>query len=236
MKFVVINYTGTVGKTSLAVHLLAPRLDNAPIFAIESVNETAAGLGVDVSKIRGDKYRELLRQIMLLDHAIIDVGASNVEAFLDGMLRYEGSFREFDRFIIPVTNGIKEQKETMSMVNTLAEMGVEPIKIRIVFNRVLRDVAEEFAPLLAFVKKEMKCQADRDAAVFENELFDMLQTRKMTIAQALADETDYRTMARSISSDGDTKLRSQYTAMHLIQSLSRGVDRNLERAFSALLA
>lgn len=36
-KVAVLNYTGTVGKTTVAAHLLAPRMDNAPIYAIEAL-------------------------------------------------------------------------------------------------------------------------------------------------------------------------------------------------------
>lgn len=82
MKITILNYTGTVGKTTIAAHPpLSPRMGNAPIFAVESINETAAGLGVDVEQIKGDKFRELFRKLFALDDAIIDVGASNIEDF-----------------------------------------------------------------------------------------------------------------------------------------------------------
>ena len=141
MKVAVLNYTGTVGKTTIAAHLLSPRMNNAPIFAIETINETAEGLGVDVEKIRGEKFRDLFKKLMMLDDAIIDVGASNVEAFLDGMVKFEDSHLEFDCFIVPVTAGSKEQKETISIIATLADFGIPADKIRVVFNRVEADVA-----------------------------------------------------------------------------------------------
>ena len=43
MKIAVLNYTGTVGKTTVAAHLLAPRMNGAPIIAVESVNERPRG-------------------------------------------------------------------------------------------------------------------------------------------------------------------------------------------------
>ena len=49
MKIAVVNYTGTVGKTTVATHLLAPRMGNALVIAVESINETAAGLGANIS-------------------------------------------------------------------------------------------------------------------------------------------------------------------------------------------
>src|SRR5699024_11774831 len=85
MKIAVLNYTGSVGKTVVASHLLAPRLNNAQIFAIESTNETAGDLGLDVDQLRGEQFGKLFRDLLILDDAIVDVGASNIEEFLTHM-------------------------------------------------------------------------------------------------------------------------------------------------------
>ena len=236
MKVAIVNYTGTVGKTTISAHLLSPRMNDAPIFAIETINETAEGLGVDVEKIRGEKFRELFKKLMVLDDAIIDVGASNVEAFLDDMVKFEDSHAEFDYFIVPVTSGSKEQKETISMVSTLADFGISADRIRIVFNRVEADAAEEFGPIINFAKKQKTCIANPDAAIFENELFDLLAVKKISISDALADETEYKAKARELGRDGDAKLRAQYTDMHVIKSLAKSVNRNLNDVFAALFS
>lgn len=236
MKIAIMNYTGTVGKTTVAAHLLAPRMDDAPVFAIETINETAEGLGVDVSKIKGEKFRELFKELLTLDDAIIDVGASNVEEFLDGMARFEDSHLEIDRFIVPVTSGTKEQKETMSMIGTLADFGIPPEKIHILFNRVEADVRDEFGLILTYAKKEKNCTANPDVAIFENEVFDMLAVRQLTISGALADETDYKAKLRELGKDGDAKLKSKYADMHAIKALAKSVNRNLDTVFSVLTA
>jgi MinD-like ATPase involved in chromosome partitioning or flagellar assembly len=234
MKVAILNYTGTVGKTTIAAHLLSPRMNNAPIFAIETINETAEGMGIDVEKMRGDKFRDLFKKLMIIDDAIIDIGASNVEAFLDGMLKFEDSHLEFDYFIIPATSGSKETKETMSMIATLADFGIPANKIRVVFNRVEADASEEFLTIMNFVKKQKNCIANPETAIFENELFDMLSVKKITIGDAMADETDYKAKAREIAKDGDLKLKSHYTDMHVIKSLAKSVNRNLDHVFSTL--
>jgi len=231
-----MNYTGTVGKTTVAAHLLAPRMNDAPVFAIETINETAEGLGVDVSKIKGEKFRELFKELLTLDDAIIDVGASNVEEFLDGMARFEDSHLEIDRFIVPVTSGTKEQKETMSMVGTLADFGIPPEKIHILFNRVEADVRDEFGLILNYAKKEKNCTANPDVSIFENEVFDMLAVRQLTISSALADETDYKSKLRELGKEGDAKLKSKYADMHAIKALAKSVNRNLDTVFSVLTA
>ena len=38
MKLAVINYSGNVGKTTVARHLLAPRIPDCQVVAVESIN------------------------------------------------------------------------------------------------------------------------------------------------------------------------------------------------------
>lgn len=234
MKVAVLNYTGTVGKTTIAAHLLSPRMNNAPIYAVETINETAEGLGVDVEKIKGEKFRDLFKQLIMLDDAIIDVGASNVEAFLDGMVKFEDSHLEFDCFVIPVTSGTKEQKETMQIISTLADFGIPSDKIKVVFNRVDSDVTEEFPHVLNFAKKQKNCTANTEAAIYENEIFDMISVKKLTISEILKDETDYKAKARELGKDGDAKTKAHYLDMHIIKSGAKNVNRNLDTVFAVL--
>ena len=236
MKIAVTNFCGTVGKTTVAAHLLSPRMNHAPVFAIESINETAEGLGVDIEKIRGDRFKDLFKKLITLDDAIIDVGASNVEDFLSGMSKFEDSHREIDCFIVPVTSGNKEQKETLGMIATLTGFGIPRERIRVLFNKVQADVAEEFPLILNYARKAQNCIADPAAAIFENEVFDLMGARGLNIAQALADETDYKSRLRELGQDGDPRLRAQYADLHAIKALAKSVTRNLDNVFAALTA
>jgi len=98
MKVAVLNYTGSVGKTVVASHLLAPRMNGAQIFAVESTNETGADLGLNVDQLRGEHFGRLFRELLTRDDAIVDVGASNIEDFLTHMMRYEGAHEEMTQF------------------------------------------------------------------------------------------------------------------------------------------
>lgn len=231
----IINWTGTVGKTTLAAHLLAPRMNNAPIFAIESINETAASLGIDVEKMKGNKFRELFKKFMLVENAIIDVGASNIEEFMSNMVKFDDSHEEIDYFIVPVTSGTKEQKETISMVDTLAQIGVPPEKIRVVFNRVSSDVADEFPYVLSFCKKEKSFTANPKCAIWETELFDALSVKGLTIDAILNDPNDYKAMLRT-NREASEKERNQWADMHGLKALSKSVKRNLDEVYTSLFA
>jgi hypothetical protein len=84
MKVAVINFSGNVGKTTIARHLLAPRIEGAEVIAIESINadddQTAA--------LRGSQFGELQEYLQTVDSVVVDIGASNVEDLLSLMRKY----------------------------------------------------------------------------------------------------------------------------------------------------
>ena len=89
MKIAMVSYTGGAGKTTIAAQMLAPRMNGAEIYAIESVNETAAGLGLEVDQMAAKKFRDLHKKLVLSNDAIIDVGNGSLEQFLSGMVQID---------------------------------------------------------------------------------------------------------------------------------------------------
>ena len=235
MKVAVLNYTGSVGKTVVASHLLAPRMNGAQIFAVESTNETGADLGLSVDQLRGEHFGRLFRELLTRDDAIVDVGASNIEDFLAHMMRYEGAHEEISYFVLPVINTGKAQRETIKTVAALAGLGVAPDRVRLLFNRVETSVEEEFPSLLAYAAKTGEAQANPKAAIFENEVFELLADLRTTIADVLADQTDYRTLLQQTDRSDHDRI-SHLSNMHALRALARPVDRQMHAAFAALFA
>jgi hypothetical protein len=235
MKIAVINYTGTVGKTTVATHLLAPRMGNAPIIAVESINETAAGLGATVEQIKGEQFKALLGKLLVADDLIVDVGASNIEDFMGGMNKFDDSHAEFDYFVVPVTSGTKEQRETVILIQALAEQGVPAEKIRLLFNRVESSVEESFGIVLKHIQKTQTATANPEAAIHENELFDVLAAKKISIVKLLEDPKDYKALLRD-NKDANEKQRAYWADMFGLKALAKGVNRNLDAAYAALFA
>jgi CO dehydrogenase nickel-insertion accessory protein CooC1 len=235
-KICILGLSGGVGKTTISKHLLFPRMNQPKFFSIESINESAEVTGADISKMRGQRFKILLQELILLINAIIDIGVSNIEAFLEGLHSFFGSQKEFDYFVLPVTSGAKEMSETITLIHMLNALGVGPERIRIIFNKVERDVEDEFRPLLKYLEQEQICTYNLEATIYRNDVFDMLQRRGLTIADVLADDTDYRTLAKAIPQDWDEKQRNQHLAMYLIKSLCPGVNHNLDVAYKALFS
>ena len=73
---VTINFSGNVGKTMLARHLIAPRI-NGVVIPIESINADEQ----ERDAIKGHQYGKLQDAMWAVDAAVVDVGASNVEKF-----------------------------------------------------------------------------------------------------------------------------------------------------------
>lgn len=234
MKCIVLSYTGTVGKTTLAANLLRPRMNDATVIAIESINESTEELGIESEKLAGNRFRDLFGKLLYLDDVIVDVGASNIEAFLDGLAMYEDSHLEFDCFIIPVTPGTKEQKETISLLLTLQNYGIDPAKIRIVYNRVESDVELEFDLLCRFFRKNPEYDFDPRLAIKENELFDALAVQRKSIHEILSDTTDYRALLRELPKDSEKRERNRLIEAYTTRSLARSVVRNLDEVYEAL--
>ena len=58
MKICVLNFSGNVGKSTVAAHLLQPRL-NAQVFSVESLNVDASSDGVEVARLRRSEERRV---------------------------------------------------------------------------------------------------------------------------------------------------------------------------------
>ena len=131
---------------------------------------------------------------------------------------------------------ILEVEDALDLAAALAGVGVAPNKIRVVFNRVDTDVADEFAPILGYAKTAKTCIANPDAAIYENEVFNLLSAKKTTIAAVVQDETDYKALLKGLDKDADKKKAAHYADMHAIKGLARGVNRQLDGVFAALFA
>lgn len=233
MKIVVLNNSGNVGKTTMAGNMFQPRMKNAPIFSVESLNVDGSADGLDVEKIKGKKFGDLIGRIMPLDAAIIDVGASNVEDFLKQMQQYAGSHEEFDFFIVPVVKEKKQQADTINTIRILAQIGIPKSKIRLLFNKVEVDdsIQEEFPALFGLAEAEKSFTLRPDAVVYFNEVFERMKSVGKSLQEITADETDYRAMLRTAKDDDEKEMCVQMVGL---KRLSVTANLNLDSAFKAL--
>lgn len=229
MKVAVINFSGNVGKSTIAKHLLAPRLDNPEVFAIETINSDD-GSG---ERLKGRDYVNLQEYLLTIDNAVVDVGASNVEDFIKVMTEYHGSHEDFDFFVVPVTQDLKQQQDTIVTLDALHALGVPGQKIRLVFNmlNVDDDPSKIFAGLYRYAETTGNVVIHPQAVVLKLDVFQKLKGVPQTVTDIVNDETDYRSLIAAADSPDE---KQRLTRMVLLQRGAVSANNNLNTVYRAL--
>jgi hypothetical protein len=229
MKLAVINFSGNVGKSTIAQHLLAPRLPGASVVAVESINADDS----QVQVLRGYQFGELQEFVQSVDDVVVDIGASNVEDLMRLMLRYRDSHEDFDCFIVPTVPAAKQQQDTIATLADLHAVGVPAERIRLVFNMVddREPLERAFHALLGFVAERPIALADVSCRVGINEVFGLVKGSGVELAQLANDETDYKRLIAQATDGGQKVALARKLAM---RRLARGVVPELDACFTAL--
>ena len=229
MKLAVINFSGNVGKTTVARHLLAPRIPGCQVVAVESIN---ADDGQPVT-IRGRQFAQLQDYLQTVTDVVVDVGASNVEDLLALMRRYRGSHEDFDAFVVPTVPARKQQQDTAATLAELARIGVPAARLRLVFNQVDDDspIEQVFETLLAYCAASGVVEPRPAACMSHNEVYARIREAGKPLLELAADVTDYKAGIAKAASASDKLALAQRLA---IQRLARGVVPELDTCFSAL--
>ncbi|HWH81305.1 MAG TPA: StbB family protein [Burkholderiaceae bacterium] len=229
MKLAVINFSGNVGKSTIARHLLAPRIPGCEFVAVESIN-------ADDDKpmtIRGRQFAQLQEYLQTVSDLVVDVGASNVEDLLALMRRYSGSHMDFDGFVVPTVPARKQQQDTAATLAELARIGVPAQRVRLVFNQVEDDSPIEavFETLLAYCAVSGHALPRTAACLRYNEVYARVRGTDRSLFELAADTSDYKAAIATARSMSDRLALAQQLAT---QRLARGVIPELDACFAAL--
>lgn len=228
MKIAVINFSGNVGKTTVARHLLLPRIEGAELIAVESLN---ADEGRDQA-LRGRQFGELQEYLQTIDN-VVDIGASNVEDLLALMHRYCGSHEDFDCFVVPTVPALKQQQDTIATLAELARLGVPPLRVKLVFNLVDDgvEVAQAFDTLLAFLAEQPVAQANPACQLGTNEIYERIKGSGVDLTAMARDQTDYKALIVKAQGTANKLALAQKLAT---RRLASGVVPELDACFAAL--
>jgi len=229
MKVAVINFSGNVGKTTIARHLLAPRIDGAEVICVETINADEG----QATALRGDQFGELQEYLQTVDNVVVDIGASNVEDLLSLMRRYRGSHEDFDYFVVPTVPALKQQQDTIATLAELARLGIPASKLKVVFNLVEdgTDVKETFETLLSFIDANPLTEVSSRCRLGANEIYERVKGTDADLAVLAADETDYKAQ---IAQAPDTLQKIALAQRLATQRLAAGVVPELDECFAAL--
>lgn len=242
MKICLLNLSGNVGKSTLAVHLLAAFMPETRIVSVESVNASVvdAVAGLDVEALNASRFKEIFREIMLADRLIVDVGASNVTAFMGEMQRFRSAVGEFDLVLVPTVPSDKQQRDTIATVDWLHALGIESRKVRVVFNQYPSDTLEPlevvYAQVLGYaaLDGQGKAVVAPHAVIDRNEVYELAKRAGRTVRELAAADTDWRAARQQAKQSGDVQALESAIAQQMTHDLALTAQSNLAQVHALL--
>lgn len=224
MKIAILNFSGNVGKTTIAKNLLLPRLKDTHFVAIESINHG----NQDDIKIKSKDFSLLQDELLINDNIIVDIGASNIEETMKLMEQYKGSHEDFDYFVLPTVSDLKQQLDTISTAIKLLEIGVKPNKIRFVLNMVndSERIKDDYSKVFAF-SKDAKIREPK-VGIDTSEVYPKLMSKTIDEILAMAD------LREKLKTAKDESEKRQIANLIGTQRLAMTAKENLDEVFSDL--
>lgn len=240
----VLSFTGKVGKSVISDNLLVPRMKNVRRFRMETINESGEDfvekdeMKIPIIVLKGREIPKLQNHLTTTKSAVIDVGASNVEAFMLGLNQEYDSHYGFDYFIVPIeANYLKhnEMIEAIKTIEALHAMGVEPERIKVIFNKLANDssVEDEAAPIFKFHSATKKFTLNPKAVIHETPAFKAFSEAKRTFVSLVNDGTNYRQQQAELPLE-DFEKRLYLTKIMRAQGSAKILNREFDSAFNAL--
>ena len=226
----VLNFSGNVGKSVISRHFLAPRLNDAFVIPVETINSDEH----ETDAVKGNEFSTLLENMFTVrDSIIVDVGASNIESLLNEMTKITDSHEDFDYFVIPTVPKNKQKIDTLKTIMALNDLGVPAEKIRLIFNAVdePNKVPTTFQSIFDYHNATQHFDLRPNAIIKSNELYGLLQASGKTIKAVLADETDFKEAMRQTENQEEILLLGRALTT---KRLAKGVNAELDRVFNIL--
>jgi MinD-like ATPase involved in chromosome partitioning or flagellar assembly len=242
MKICVLNLSGNVGKSTLAVHLLAAYSTGARILSVESINASAADRmqGLEVEELGASRFKEIFRELMQGEDIIVDVGASNVAAFMTEMKRFKSAVGEFDWVLVPTVPAAKQQLDTIATIDWLHELGLDGCKVRVIFNQYASDTQDPievvYSQVLGYAGADGKDKAvyEPHAVVDHNEAYELAKDCGQVVRELAGSATDWRAVRGEAKRAGDMAALERAMSGQMTHDLAVTAHENLMRVHALL--
>ncbi|WP_429500472.1 StbB family protein (plasmid) [Robbsia andropogonis] len=239
MSIAIVNCSGNVGKTTVTRELLAPRLAHMSMRQVESIN-TDDSAGAPVEVMIAARFDELHADLMRGTDFLVDIGASNVEEYLNRLDASAGSQEDYTCFVVPVEPESKQMKDTIKTINLLASLGVESNRIRLLLNKVELIKSEErdvtlrryFGQLFELHKRAKTFTLNLDALVPRSDVFALAAAAGRTIHDIATDGIDYKAQLRDATSEAE---KDRLVRLVALKRKALSIEPLLDQAFDALM-
>ncbi|MGL4666837.1 MAG: StbB family protein [Saezia sp.] len=232
LKIAIMNNSGNVGKSMICDNLLRTRIPDAEVIKIETINSD----GSNDETISAKQIKQVFTLIDTHDTAIIDIGASNIEIFVNNLRISNGAHEEIDFFLIPTTPKPKQQVDTLMTIEDLLNLGVEKEKIKLIFNFHDNDLTVKQNYSIIFSNDLAKTleldKISNQMSISDNPVFDMLGELGYSFQDIANDKRDFKTLIRSTDNKEE---RIQLSHLRSAQRLAISFTQELDQTFAALM-
>jgi len=233
LKIAVVNNSGNVGKSMICENLLKTRIPNSNTIKIETINSD----GTTDETVAAKNVKKVFDLIDTHDIAIIDVGASNIETFMHNIKKVDGAHEDIDFFFVPTTPKPKIQIDTVNTIDNLLALGVEPERIKIIFNFYDSEILVSDLYSIIFEHEiadimDLK-NINNIFTINDSPVFDMIGELDYSFIDIANDKRDFKALIRMTENKEE---RSQYSHLRSAQRLARGFVKELDLTFSKLTA
>lgn len=229
MKIAVMNYSGNVGKTTIARDLLGFRMQDHKIISVESINAD----GRESIQIKGAEGSRLFFEILTEDNLIIDVGSSNIENFFQSGKKEAEIISNIDLFIIPTTSDQKQQHDTLKTCIELYKSEVDSKNIIIIFNTIPDDSEESLESLFGILTKgvsELGIDISFDNIIYRHDLYESGKN----LADIISDE-DYKSKMTEAKMLGDEKEAKILAWKYIEQRKAQSLNSTYQKIFENIV-
>ncbi|MDM0108466.1 StbB family protein [Variovorax sp. J22R24] len=242
MKICVLNLSGNVGKSTLAVHLLAAYSPGSRILSVESINASAANdmQGLDVEELGASRFKDIFRELMQSENIVLDVGASNVSMFMTEMKRFKSAVGEFDLVLVPTVPAAKQQLDTIATIDWLHELGLDSRKVRVVFNQYAGDTQDPveivYSQVLGYATADGRGKAvyEPHAVIDRNEVFELAKEAGQVVRELAANTADWKAARGEAKRAGDMAALERAMTGQMTHDLAVTAHENLMRVYALL--
>ena len=231
MKVLLINNSGNVGKSFISREVFYQHMgDDKILVELETHNSSSISFkSVELIKIIGSDVKELFRNMNLYDDVVVDVGASNIEVFLREISKFIEILDDIDYFIVPAFKDIKQTKDTLKTIEILSALA-DKNKIKVIFNRVEKDVKKEFQTTIEAMHK-FNIKVNTNLCIYHSDAVEDLDKIKLLSGDIVQDTTDYKKIAKEKAKAGDKKGSIEASDKQMIKIMSNSLFQNTKNVF-----
>ncbi len=235
MKILVANLSGNMGKTTIVKHLLSPRMPDARIVILESINAGSDEIRSAIRLNADDEFGSLVDILAIEDELVVDLGSSESKDMIRKLKEYESAIHDFDLVIVPVVADPKAQEDTISTIMTLNALNLPKEKIRILFNKVPVHMAGKVGILFSQLIDAVQDMAvvDTNLVIFQFEIYNSLKGSMSTVTELAGDQTDWKSIARNSAISEPDRIDALQNNRN--QKAAPTAMRNLDNVFDSLI-